>query len=132
MARECAKNPLGTLTPEVPVVLYNSPLDDIVPYAPAARLRDEWRRRGAGVTFHSPNTGGHGLTGVAMQGVATGWVSARLLGAADVSPPLRTACFCKSERAADRVPTDVEVEVEVDLAGFVRVARSGLPAWRPR
>lgn len=74
------KSLLGTLTPEVPVLLYISPADDVVPYATVARLRDAWRRHGANVTFYAPNTGGHELTGGAMEGVATGWISARLLG----------------------------------------------------
>ncbi len=74
------KSLLGTMTPRVPVLLYNSPTDDIVPFAPAARLRDTWRRNGADVTFYAPDTGSHGITGFNMAGVATGWISARLLG----------------------------------------------------
>lgn len=79
-----SKSVLGTMTPRVPVLLYAAPTDDIVPYAPTARLRDTWRSNGAHVTFYSPNTAGgievHGLTGLNMAGVATGWISARLLG----------------------------------------------------
>ncbi len=74
---------LGTMTPRVPVLLYTAPNDDIVPYGPTARLRDAWRGQGADVTFYAPDAGSqgsHGLTGLNMSGVATGWISARLLG----------------------------------------------------
>ena len=74
---------LGTVAPQVPVLLYNSPTDDIVPFGPAVRLRDAWRSRGAHVTFSAPDLGGHGPTGLNMAGVATGWISARLLGLPD-------------------------------------------------
>ena len=57
---------LGSGTPTVPVLLYTSKADDIVPYATTAKLADTWRANGADVTFYAPNTGGHGQTGVAM------------------------------------------------------------------
>lgn len=71
---------LGSGTPTVPVLLYNSKADDIVPYDPTAKLADTWRRNGADVTFYAPDTGGHGTTGLVMMTVTTGWISARLLG----------------------------------------------------
>lgn len=72
---------LGRRAPHVPVLLYNSKVDDIVPFETVSALRSRWCRRGADVTFYAPKkTGGHGLTGFAMAGVATGWTSARLLG----------------------------------------------------
>ena len=74
---------MGTIAPQVPVLLYNSPNDDIVPFGPAVRLRDAWRSRGVHVTFYAPELGGHGPTGLNMAGVATGWISARLLGLPD-------------------------------------------------
>lgn len=75
-----ARESLGGSTPQVPVLLYASPDDDIVPYASVARLRHTWRKHGADVTFYAPDTGNHGLTGLSMSPVATGWVAARLIG----------------------------------------------------
>ena len=74
-----ARESLGSGTPTVPVLLYNSKADDIVPYDATAKLADAWRRNGADVTFYAPNTGGHGTTGLVMMTVTTGWISARLL-----------------------------------------------------
>lgn len=76
---------MGTMAPQVPVLLYNSPKDDIVPFGPAVRLRDAWRSRGVHITFYAPEIGmgDHGTTGLNMAGVATGWISARLLGLPD-------------------------------------------------
>lgn len=71
---------LGGGTPGVPVLLYASRADDIVPWDTTRRLAETWRARGADVTFYTPDTGGHGTTGLAMTTVTTGWVAARLLG----------------------------------------------------
>ena len=71
---------LGGGTPTVPVLLYTSKADDIVPYDTTAKLATTWRKKGADVTLFAPDTGGHGRTGVAMQTVTVGWLAARLLG----------------------------------------------------
>ena len=74
------KSLMGTRTPRIPVLLYNSPDDDIVPFGPAAHLRRIWVKQGADVTFYAPQTGGHGITSVLMAPVVTGWITARMLG----------------------------------------------------
>lgn len=74
-----AAESLGSGTPTVPVLLYTSKADDIVPYAATAKLSETWRARGANVTLYAPDTGGHGTTGLAMMTVTTGWIAARLL-----------------------------------------------------
>lgn len=74
------KESLGRRTPTVPVLLYNSRADEIVPYAPTAKLAGTWSRHGTDVTFYSPKTGGHGSTGLSMAPVVTGWVAARFIG----------------------------------------------------
>ena len=75
-----AEESLGHGTPTVPVLLYGSPTDDIVPFATVAALSDTWRRRGADVTFQAPAIGDHATTGLVMAPVVTGWITARLLG----------------------------------------------------
>ena len=73
------KESLGGGTPTVPVLLYTSKADDIVPYDATAQLAQTWRASGANVTLYAPDTGGHGTTGLAMKTVTEGWVAARLL-----------------------------------------------------
>ena len=44
---------IGTLTPEVPVLITSSPHDDTIPYGQARRLAEDWCAAGADVTFRS-------------------------------------------------------------------------------
>lgn len=74
-----AAESLGSGTPTVPVLLYNSKADEIVPYDATARLGETWRHNGADVTLYAPNTGGHGTTAFAMMTVTNGWIDARFL-----------------------------------------------------
>ena len=74
-----SKESLGGGTPTVPVLLYTSKADDIVPYDATAQLAHTWRASGADVTLYAPDTGGHGTTGLAMKTVTQGWIAARLL-----------------------------------------------------
>ena len=82
---------LGSGTPTMPVLLYTSKADDIVPYATTAKLAGTWQRDGADVTFYSPNTGGHGQTALAMAAVTNGWIAARLLGLPTTSTSTSTS-----------------------------------------
>ena len=74
-----AAESLGSGTPTVPVLLYNSKADEIVPYETTAKLGETWRANGADVTLYAPNTGGHGTTAFAMMTVTNGWIDARFL-----------------------------------------------------
>lgn len=52
----------------------------IVSHAPAARLCDTRRQHDPDVKLDAPHTGGHGVTDMAVAGVATGCISAQLIG----------------------------------------------------
>ncbi len=45
------ENRLGSAAPDVPVLLYHSPIDEIVPFEPAVALRQAWCEQGANVTW---------------------------------------------------------------------------------
>ena len=70
---------LGRRTPKVPVLLYNSKDDEIVPFTGAARLRRAWCRKDADLTFYPLRTGGHGDTGFLMEPVVNGGLAGRML-----------------------------------------------------
>ncbi|OAA47207.1 Lipase, secreted [Beauveria brongniartii RCEF 3172] len=59
------RNTLGinrTETPTAPVMMYHAQPDEIVPYGPAAVLREAWCGYGATVKFTNYAAGGHGTT----------------------------------------------------------------------
>jgi pimeloyl-ACP methyl ester carboxylesterase len=51
-------------TPKVPVYLFHAPDDEIIPYANATTLREEWCGYGASVEFVTVANGGHATTEV--------------------------------------------------------------------
>ncbi len=60
-------NTLGvnkTQTPSVPFLMAHAEPDELVPYAPAAKLHEAWCNNGATVQFVKYGNGGHGTTAV--------------------------------------------------------------------
>lgn len=60
-----SENTLGikqSETPTAPVLMYHAQPDEIVPYPPAATLRESWCKNGANIKFTSYAAGGHGTT----------------------------------------------------------------------
>lgn len=49
-------------TPKAPVYMFHAPPDEIIPYANATTLRDEWCGYGASVQFVTVQNGGHATT----------------------------------------------------------------------
>ncbi|GAB7327386.1 hypothetical protein MBLNU13_g11254t1 [Cladosporium sp. NU13] len=49
-------------TPKAPVYMFHAPQDEIIPYANATTLRDEWCGYGASVQFVTVQNGGHATT----------------------------------------------------------------------
>lgn len=49
-------------TPKAPVYMFHAPPDEIIPYANATTLRDEWCGYGASVEFVTVQNGGHATT----------------------------------------------------------------------
>ncbi|MFJ4894940.1 lipase family protein [Streptomyces sp. NPDC088788] len=78
--KRLAENKLGKVAPKFPVLLYNSPQDEIVPVAGAENLAKSWSKAKGNVTFYKPNTGGHVTTAAYMIPVVNGWMTERLLG----------------------------------------------------
>ena len=67
IASVLARNIMGQRkdeTPTAPVYMFHAPSDEIIPYANATTLRDEWCGYGASVEFVTVANGGHATTEV--------------------------------------------------------------------
>ena len=65
IARILQQNVMGQSageTPKAPVYMFHAPPDEIIPYANATTLRDEWCGYGASVQFVTVQNGGHATT----------------------------------------------------------------------
>jgi hypothetical protein len=71
---------LGTRTPRVPVLLYHSNGDEILPVQVSVDLRARWCAGGGNVTFWRTDTGPHAVTAAVMSPSVTSWVADRLAG----------------------------------------------------
>jgi pimeloyl-ACP methyl ester carboxylesterase len=72
---------LGGTTPRgVPVLMYHSNGDEILPVQVSVNLRAAWCAGGGNVTFWRTNTGNHFTTAAVMSPTVTGWVADRLSG----------------------------------------------------
>ncbi|MDJ1135787.1 lipase family protein [Streptomyces iconiensis] len=74
--RRLAESRLGGTAPDAPVFLYHGAVDELIPYGVGTALRDEWRGKGASVTWKSLPLG-HVTGAVAGSPLAMKWLAAR-------------------------------------------------------
>jgi pimeloyl-ACP methyl ester carboxylesterase len=74
-----AQNVCGE-TPSVPVLLYHSTGDEIIPYDGAQALREQWCGSGVNVTFRTYHLLGHAATAAVASPSVTSWMAHRLNG----------------------------------------------------
>jgi pimeloyl-ACP methyl ester carboxylesterase len=70
----------GGVKPAMPVLLYHSTSDEIIPYAGARTLRQSWCGKGANVTFWTYYLLQHAATAAVASPSVTSWIGARLAG----------------------------------------------------
>jgi hypothetical protein len=71
---------VGGGTPRMPVLLYHSTSDEIIPYAGASALRRNWCGKGVNVTFWTYFLLQHAATAAVASPSVTAWVADRLAG----------------------------------------------------
>jgi hypothetical protein len=83
------ENRLGTIAPEVPVLLHHARRDQIVSFVQSVNLREDWERLGADVRLYVTRGGFDHISGaVAGTPIALDWIARRLEGR--VRPPAPT------------------------------------------
>ncbi|HEY3144131.1 MAG TPA: lipase family protein [Acidimicrobiales bacterium] len=78
---------LGSTAPAAPVYLYHAVLDEGIPFAQAAQLRDDWCTRGADVTFHADLLSDHVILGASGAPAAIAFLGDRF-----AARPTRESC----------------------------------------
>lgn len=76
--RRLREQGLGSGAPGIPVLLYHSLTDEIIPFDMSPVLRDQWRAAGTTVTFWPLPTGTHVTTAALASPAVVGWVADRL------------------------------------------------------
>jgi hypothetical protein len=71
---------LGSTAPTAPVYLYHAVLDEGIPFAQAAQLKEDWCARGANVTFHADFLSEHVTLGATGAPAAIAFLSDRFAG----------------------------------------------------
>lgn len=71
---------VGGETPGMPMLLYHSTADEIIPYDGAQTLRQQWCDSGVDVTFRTYHLLGHAATAATASPSVTSWMAKRLRG----------------------------------------------------
>lgn len=94
------ENRLGTIAPEVPVLLHHARRDQIVSFTQSVKLHQDWERLGADVRLYVTRGGVDHISGaLAGTPVALDWL-ARRLGRAPVQPPVESVVEDATGQAA--------------------------------
>ena len=75
-------NHLGRLTPQAPVFLYHSILDELIPFPSAQQLQKDWCGGGGTVTLHGDALSEHSSLAVTGAPLAVGYMASRFAGVA--------------------------------------------------
>ena len=74
------RNRMGATAPTVPVLLYHSLFDELIPHASGVALKDRWCQAGGTVDFRTDLASEHVVLAVSGAPMALGFLSARFLG----------------------------------------------------
>lgn len=100
-------------TPKAPVYMFHAPPDEIIPYANATTLRDEWCGYGASVEFVTVQNGGHATTEILGFPGAFNFVKAAFAGTAG------SGCSSKTILDDSLSPLALGVSLEPILVGLL-------------